>query len=116
MISDLGVKGGLFFFFSYSSSLSFLLSSPARRGLLALLGLDNAPFYCPAFAFRAFGAGVVGRVWGQRWDSSVAVLLHGAGLSPGRREAFRVPLLGCPFFAMGAHPCPSCTPSLGTAK
>ena len=58
------------------------------------------------------------RCWGQQWAclSPVAVLLHGAGLSPGRREAFRVPLLGCPFFAMGAHPCPSCTPSLGTAK
>lgn len=51
MISDLGVKGGFFFFFSFSSFPSLLLSSPPRRGLSALLGLDNAPFYCPAFAF-----------------------------------------------------------------
>lgn len=56
---------GWFFFFFFSSSPSLLLSSPARRGLLALLGLDNAPFYCPARAFLQAGSlrSVLG-VWG----------------------------------------------------
>lgn len=52
MISDLRVKGGFFFpFFSFPS---LLFPSLPRRGAglaAGLLGLDNAPFYCPPFAF-----------------------------------------------------------------
>lgn len=44
----LGLRVGFFFSFSFPS---LLLSSLPWRGLSALLGLDNAPFYCPAFAF-----------------------------------------------------------------
>lgn len=82
MISDLGVKGGVFFFFFPFCSFPSL---PALLPeLSALLALDNAPFYCPAFAFLLLGSLQLRWVLGRRErdiSSSEAVLCASVSLT-----------------------------------